>query len=100
MAADDRDGVVYDGPFGVGELGDIAFDLADQPPDAVISSRPGSRPREPTIHSLDGGGQAFAGAQQVVEIAGEVGQGGDVGAEMVTATPDRDPGRAAEACGD
>ena len=88
MAADDRDGVVHDGPFGVGELGDIAFDLADQPPDAGDFFRGRGRVRaSPLIDSLDGGGQAFAGARQVVEIAGEVGQVGDAGAEMVTATP-------------
>ena len=46
----------------------------------------------PLIDPVDAGGQPLAGAQQVVEIAGQVRKVGDVGAEVVAAgaaEPDR-----------
>src|SRR5664280_828679 len=39
----------------------------------------------PLVDAVDGGGEAFTGAEQIVEIAGEVGQVGHVGAEVVAA---------------
>src|SRR5487761_1733168 len=39
----------------------------------------------PLIDPLDAGGQALAGPQQVIEIASQVGQARDVGAEVVAA---------------
>ena len=99
MAADDRDGVVHGGAFIVGELGHVTFDSADQPPDAGDLFLGRGRVRaSPLIDSFDRGGQAFAGAQQVVEVAGEVGQVGHVGAEMVTAGA-AEPDRAGAAAG-
>ena len=45
-----------------------------------------------------GGGEPFAGAEQVVEVGGQVGQVGDVGAEVVAAGA-AEPERAGAAAG-
>ena len=58
----------------------------------VISSSGGGVGAGPVVHPVDGGGQSFAGAQQIVEVCLQVGQERDVGAEVVAAgaaEPDR-----------
>ena len=52
----------------------------------------------PLVDPVDGGGQPFPGAQQVIEVAGQVGQVRDVGAEVVTADA-AEPDRAGAAAG-
>ena len=52
----------------------------------VISSSAGvASARAQLVDAVDGGGQALPGAQQVIEVGGQVGQVGDVGAEVVAA---------------
>ena len=74
MAADDRDGVVHGGAFGVGELGDVAFDLADQPPDAGDLFLGWGRVRaSPLIDSFDGlgpGRRSVANSVVAVMVCG------------------------------
>ena len=86
MPAHDRGGVVDLGPFSVVKLGDIAFDSVDQPPDPGDLLLGGSGVGTgPFIDPVDGGGQPFAGAQQVFEVCLQVGQERDVGAEVIAA---------------
>jgi len=69
VLADHGDRVLDLGTFGVGELGDIAFDLADEPPDpGDLLLGGGGVGACPVIDAVDGGGQPFPGAQQVVEV--------------------------------
>ena len=58
----------------------------------ISSSSRGGVDTGPVVDSVDGGGQPFAGAQQIIEVRLQVGQEGNVGAEMITtraAEPDR-----------
>src|ERR1019366_8696231 len=65
---------------------DVCLDPADEPPDAGDLLRGGGGVgARPFIDAVDGGGQALAGAQEVVEVGGQAGQVGDVGAEVVAA---------------
>ena len=52
----------------------------------------------PLVDAVDGGGEPFPGAQQVIEVGGQVGQVGDVGAEVVAAGA-AEPERAGAAAG-
>ena len=99
VTADDGDGVVDAGALGVVELGDVAFDAVDQPPDpGDLLLGGGGVGAGPVVDPVDGGGQPFAGAQQVVEVGLQVGQVGDVGAEVVAARA-AEPDRAGAAAG-
>ena len=69
MAAYQRDGVLDLGSLGVVELGDVAFDAVDQPPDpGDLFVGGGGVGAGPLVEAIDGGGEAFAGAQQVIEV--------------------------------
>jgi hypothetical protein len=84
--ADHGDGVADAGAVGGGQLGDVAFDPVDEPPDSGdLLLAGGGVGEDPFIDAVDAGGEAFAGAQQVIEVGGQVGQVGDVGAEVVAA---------------
>ena len=73
--------------------GDVAFDPADEPPDpGDLLLGGGGVGAGPLVDAVDGGGEPFPGAQQVIEVGGQVGEVGDVGAEVVAAgaaEPDR-----------
>ena len=49
----------------------------------ISSSAGGGVGACPLVDAVDGGGEAFPGAEQVVEVSGQVGEVGDVGAEVV-----------------
>src|SRR6188472_4139141 len=86
MTPDDGDCVVDVGPFGVVDAVDAAFDSTDQPPDSgdfLVDG--GGVGAGPIVDSADGGGQSFPGAQLIVEVRLQLGQVGDVGAEVVAA---------------
>ena len=51
----------------------------------VISSSVGVASARAHSSTVDGGGEPFPGAQQVIEVGVQVGQVGDVGAEVVAA---------------
>ena len=99
VTAHDGDRVVDLGSLGVVEAGDVAFDPGDQPPDPgdLLLGR-GGVGAGPFVDTVDGGGQPFAGAQQVVEVGLQVGQERDVGAEVVAAGA-AEPDRAGAAAG-
>jgi hypothetical protein len=72
--------------LGVVEFGDVAFDPVDQPPDSDDLLLGGSGVGAgPFVDPVDSRGQPFAGAQQVFQVGLQVGQEGDVGAEVVAA---------------
>ena len=99
VTAHDRDGLVDLGALGVVELGDVAFDPVDQPPDpGDLLLGGGGVGTGPFVDPVDGGGQPFAGAQQVIEVGLQVGQERDVGAEVVAAGA-AEPDRAGAAAG-
>ena len=78
---------------------EVAVDAADQPPDpGDLLLGGGGVGAGPVVDAVDGGGQSFTGAQQVVEVGGQVGQVGDVGAEVVAAGA-AEPDRAGAAAG-
>lgn len=55
------------------------FDLVDEPPDTDYFALGWRRVRaSPLIDSFDSGGEAMAGAQQVVEVDGHVGEVGEL----------------------
>ena len=86
MLADDGDCLIDLGAFSVGELGDVAFDPADEPPDPDdLLLGGGGVGAGPFVDAADGGGEPFPGAQQIIEVGGEVGEAGDIGAEVITA---------------
>ena len=99
VTAHDGDRLVDAGSLGLVELGDVAFDAVDQPPDPgdLLLGR-GGVGAGPVVDAVDGGGQPFAGAQQVIEVGLQVGQEGDVGAEVVAAGA-AEPDRAGAAAG-
>jgi hypothetical protein len=75
VAAHDGDRLVDPGVLGRVQVGDVALDPVDQvpdPADLLLGGR--GVDTGPLIDSVDGGGQAFTGAQQVVEVADQVGQ--------------------------
>ncbi len=85
MAAHEVDGLVDLGALGVGELGDVAVDPGDQRPDAGdLLLGGGGVGAGPLVGAVDGGGQPFPGLQQVIEVGGQVGEVGDVGAYFCT----------------
>jgi len=87
------------GAFDVAEWVMFAFDLADEPPDAGDLFFGRGRVRASPFHRFPRRRRpGVRGAQQVVEIAGEVGQVGHVGAEVVTAGA-AEPDRAGAAAG-
>src|SRR5262245_7773602 len=93
VLADDGDGGVDLGALGAGQLVQAGLDPADELPDpADLLGGGGGIGAGPVIDSRDGGPEPFAGAHQVVKVSGQVGQVGDVGAEVVAAgapEPDR-----------
>jgi hypothetical protein len=93
VAAHHRDRLVDGGAFGVAGLVEVAVDAADEPPDpGDLLLTGGGVGAGPLVDAVDGRGEAFAGLQQVVEVDGQVGQVGLVGAEVVAAgatEPDR-----------
>ena len=93
VLADHGDSFVDPGAFGVAEPGHVALDPVDEPADAGdLLFGGGGVGAGPLIDAVDGGGEALAGAEQVIEVGGQVGQVGDVGAEVVAAgaaEPDR-----------
>ena len=93
------DGVVDLGAFGRVESGDVAGDAVDQPPDpGDLLGGGGGVGAGPLVDPVEGGGEPFAGAQQVVEVGGQLGQVRDVGAEVVAAGA-AEPDRAGAAAG-
>ena len=99
VTADHGDGLVDLGAFGVVELGDVALDPGDQPPDpGDLLLGGGGVGAGPLVDAVDGGGQPFPGAQQVIEVGLQVGQVRDVGAEVVAAGA-AEPDRAGAAAG-
>ena len=74
VAADDGHGVIDAGSFGVVEVGDVGFDAVDQPADSgdfLVGG--GGVGAGPVVDPVDGGGQSFPGAQQIVEVCLQVG---------------------------
>jgi hypothetical protein len=75
VAAHHGDGVVDLGSVGLVEVGDVAGDAVDQPADpADLLGGGGGVGAGPFVDPVDGGGEPFAGAQQVVEVGGQLGQ--------------------------
>ena len=93
VTADHGDGIVDLRSLAVVELSDVAFDPGDQPPDpGDLLLGGGGVGACPLIDAVDGGGQPFTGAQQVLQVCLQVGQESDVGPEVVApgaAEPDR-----------
>ncbi|MDQ3274075.1 MAG: hypothetical protein M3Q39_03335 [Actinomycetota bacterium] len=84
MAANHGDGVVDLGSFRFVESGDVAVDPVDQAPDpGDLFGGGGGVGAGPLVDTVDGRGQSFAGAQQIVEVGLQVGEKRDVGAEVV-----------------
>src|SRR5258708_7408681 len=81
------------GVAGGGGRGDAGGDRADEPREGGALRRGGGGVGAgPLIDAGEGGGEPFPGAQQVIEVGGQVGEVGDVGAEVVAAgaaEPDR-----------
>src|ERR1039457_4821589 len=86
VTADHGDGFADLGLLGVIEAGDVALDPGDQVPDPddLLLGR-GGVGAGPLIAAVDGGGQPFAGAQQVLQVCLQVGQERDIGLEVVAA---------------
>jgi len=85
VAADDLDRVFDGGPFVGVEVVEPGFDAGDQPPDPVDLFVGWCGLLSCPVVELGAGEEAFAVAEQVVEVGVEVGEVGDVGAEVVTA---------------
>ena len=84
MLADDGDRLIDLGALGGRQLGGVAFDPVDELPDAGdLFAGGGGASAGPVVDAVDGGGEPFSGAQQVIEVGSEVGEVGDVGAEVV-----------------
>ena len=99
MLADDGDRMIDLGALGGWQLGDVAVDQADEPPDpGDLRLSGGGVGARPFVDAVDRGGQPFPGAQQVIEVGGQVGQVGDVGGEVVAACA-AEPDRAGPAAG-
>ena len=80
-------------------LVEVAVDAGDEPPDpGDLLLGGGGVGAGPVVDAVDGRGQSFAGAEQVVEVGGQVGQVGHVGAEVVAAGA-AEPDRAGAAAG-
>ena len=94
-----RDGFVDLGALSVVKAGDVALDLGDQVPDpGDLLLGGGGVGTGPFIDAADGGGQSFPRSEQVLEVGLQVGQEGDVGAEVVAARA-AEPDRAGAAAG-
>jgi hypothetical protein len=75
VTAHHGDGVVDLGSFGLVESGDVVLDSVDQPPDpGDLLFGGGGVGAGPLIDTVEGCGQPFPCAQQVIEVAGQVGQ--------------------------
>src|SRR4051812_37071026 len=75
VAADHGDGVVDLGSFDGVESGDVTVDAVDQLSDpGDLLGAGGGVGSGPLVDPVDGGGEPFAGAQQVVEVGGQLGQ--------------------------
>jgi hypothetical protein len=86
VTAHHGDGVVDLGSLDFVESGDVALDSVDQPPDPgdflVGGCGIGAGP---LIDTVEGGGEAFAGAQQIIEVGLQVGQKRNVCPEVIAA---------------
>src|SRR6266568_9084929 len=92
VLADDCDGLVDAGTVVRAKAGDVAFDAVDELPDDGDLLAGGCRLVACPGVDAGRGGEPFAGAEQVVEVSGQVGEVGHVGAEVVAAgaaEPDR-----------
>ncbi len=99
VAAEDGDSGVDLASFDGVEAGDVTVDAVDQPSDSGdLLGGGGGVGAGPLVDPVDSGGEPFAGAQQVVEVGGQLGQVGDVGAEVVAARA-AEPDRAGAAAG-
>ena len=98
MLADDGDGFVDARALACGQCRDVALAAADEFPDLADLLLWRGRCGECPLVGSGSGGEPFAGAEQVVEVAGQVGQVGGVGAEVVTAGAP-EPQRAVAAAG-
>ncbi len=85
MAADDLDGFVDAGTLVGVEVIEAGVDTSDQGAYAFDLLLRGGRLGAGPVVELGGGEKAFPAAQQIVEVGLQVGQVGDVGAEMVAA---------------
>jgi hypothetical protein len=85
VPADDGDGLVDAGAVVRAQAGDVAFDAADELPDDGDLLIGGCRLVACPCVDAGGGGEPFAGAEQVIEVGGQVGEVGGVGAEVVAA---------------
>src|SRR6185369_12776582 len=86
VAAHDGDRLVDLRAFGGGELVQAGFHPADEvadPADLLLGR--GGVGAGPVVGAVEGGDEAFTGAWQVIEVGGQVGQVGGVGAEVVAA---------------
>ena len=91
--------VVDAGLLGLVEVRDVGFDAVNQssdPSDFLVGR--GGVGAGPVVDPVDGGGQSFPGAQQIVEVGLQVGQERDVGAEVIAADA-AEPDRAGSAAG-
>ena len=99
MPADHGDRLVDRGAVDVTGLVEVAVDAGDEPPDpGDLLLAGGGVDAGPVVDAVDGRGESFTGAEQVVEVGGQVGQVGHVGAEVVTAGA-AEPDRAGAAAG-
>jgi len=72
--ADDGDRLVDAGAGVGGQSRDVALDPADEAPDpGDLLLGGGGVGACPLVDAADGGGEAFPGAEQVVEVSGQVG---------------------------
>src|SRR5262249_61073671 len=99
VPADNGDRLINLGAIGGRQLGDVTFDPVDELADAgdLFAGR-GGVGAGPVVDAVDGCREPLPGAQQVIEVGDEVGQVGDVGAEVVTAGA-AEPDRARPAAG-
>lgn len=100
VAVHDGDGVVDCGSCGLVESGDVTSDVVDELPDpGGLLGGGGGVGAGPLVDPGEGGREPFAGAQQVVEVGGQLGQVRDVGAEVVAARAAEPDGARAAAAG-
>jgi hypothetical protein len=88
------------GSFVEGELIDVFFDAPDEGLDVTDLILGGQRLGAGPVVDVNGGEDAFAVAEQVVEVCLEVWQVGHVGAEVVAAHAPKPEGAGAAAGGD
>jgi hypothetical protein len=100
VAAQEGDGLVDVGALAVGELVAVGLDVGDQPPDPGDLLFRGHRLGAGPVVEIGCGEESFAASEQVVEVGAQVGQVGDVGAEVVAAGAAEPVGAGGAARGD